>query len=171
MDGVVRPGRGRGGFGQVSPSHVGLGGWIARPAIVGGRDKPCAVQNLILFSLQRCGFLVKRPGLFFVFAPRFCVFALRFCVFVPPSVYLRRRLSICAASLCICSYHNVCVFALRLRCSAPAVYLFPPLALLGISPYSLSSLATFYVSFYMRTLWFVVSFSLAVRLVAEQNLL
>ena len=38
-----------GGFGRVSPSHIGSGAWMAWPAIVGGGDKPWALKILILF--------------------------------------------------------------------------------------------------------------------------
>ena len=58
----------RGGFARVSPSHVGLGAWTARPAIVGGGGNPWALKLLIPFSLQRCGCVVQRPGPFSVFA-------------------------------------------------------------------------------------------------------
>ena len=87
MGRVVRPGLL--GLGRVWPSHVGLGGWTARPGIVGGRDKLCAVQNLLHFSLQRSGFLIQCLSCLCVFAPHFCVFAPLLCVFVP-SVCLRR---------------------------------------------------------------------------------
>ena len=121
MGEVIRSGRG-GGFGQVSPSHVGSGGWTARAEIVGSRGKPYAVQNLIPFSLQRCGFLVQRPGLLFVFAPSLwlhfvsvclsavlcvyatvCLFAPCLCVFAPTttSMYLRRALgAVLPSSIC-----------------------------------------------------------------------
>ena len=67
MAGVRRAGRG-GGFARVSPSHVGSGTWMARPAIVGGGGKPWALKLLIPFSLQRYGYVVQRPGPFSVFA-------------------------------------------------------------------------------------------------------